>query len=391
MSDVVEHWRTSDRFAAINEYRLKPVAHTLLPRTPLYTSRRQADVYSLRSDNGLAFMLKKFHNVRGLNPTYLAAVRRLLPQEQGFVAGTQRAMLTAQTLASGNGWYYSAALARWLDGTLLMPRVEGCDWASAADDVRAGQLDLPRSVRVALARSLAHLVERLEACQCSHRDLSGPNVFVNRGDKTVELIDFDSLCHPSLVMPAVTTCGTAGYVAPFVWNTGNRADATWREFADRFALTVLVAEILAVDVGAPWSGDGGLFGQAELAVRQGPGIHWARSRLRAEFPAALALLDTALASTSFADCPTPGQWQATLTDVRTPDRPATANLRWYGLRKFVQGVLFEDVPMMPAPAPPRLSEIPVPTVRLPESLVRVVSLPPDPWAGGNGADRQRRT
>jgi hypothetical protein len=391
VSDVVERWRISNRFAVINQDRLKPLAHTLLPGTPLYTSRRQADVYSLRSECGRAFMLKKFHSAQGLNMAYLAAVRRLLPKEPGFAAGTQRAVLSAQALASGNGWYYATELARWLDGTLLMPRVEGCDWVSVADDVRAARLDLPRSVRMTLARSLAYLVERLEACRCSHRDLSGSNIYINLDTQTIELIDFDSLRHPSVVMPAVTTCGTAGYIAPFVWNTGNCAATTWCEFADRFTLAVLVAELLVVDVGAPWSGDGGLFDQAELAARRGAGIDWARSRLRAGFPAALALFDAALASANFKACPTPGQWQAKLTDVRLPDRPAMANSRWHGLRKLVGDVFFEDVPMVPAPAPPRLSEIPVPTVRLPVPLARVVSLPPDPWAGGNGAGRRRRT
>jgi hypothetical protein len=354
MTDALERWFASGRFAQLNDVRVRPEPHPLLPRTPARIRRGQADVYPLRSPEGGAFMLKKFFGARCLDGSYLMRVPQLLPRTAGFAVGVQRALLTPGALRAGPDLYSTHALAMWLDDTVLMPRLSGGDWSALADELRAGRRRLTAGQRRALAATLAECVRQLEAHDCSHRDLTAANVFVNPATLGVELIDFDSLYHPSLAMPAGTTCGTPGYLAPFAYGADRDPRTTWCRFADRFALALLCAEILVVGPGAPWSEDGGLFDQAHLVQRSGPSITWARQQLRATSAAAWAVFDRAIASASFAACPAPGDWLAVVG--ASPGATVTT------------------------PPTPRLDDLPVPVIRDPAHFAPVVTLPPDPWS-----------
>jgi hypothetical protein len=319
MSDLVEHWLASGRFARLNDMQLRPEPHPLLPNTPGRIRRGQADAYPLTSAENRAFMLKKFFGGRSLDGGYLARVQQVLPRTVGFSVGVQRTVLTRDALRLGGDVYWTQALADWLHDTVLMPRLAGGDWSAMADDLRAGRRQLSITQRRALAAALADRVWQLEAYECSHRDLTGANVFVDPSTMSVELIDFDSLYHPSLVMPAGTTCGTPGYLAPFACGANRDPRITWCAQADRFALALLCVEILVVGPGAPWSGDGGLFDQVHLVQWSGPSIAWARQQLMAAGPDACVAFDRAIASTSFAACPAPGDWLAIVgaSSVRT--------------------------------------------------------------------------
>jgi serine/threonine protein kinase len=156
----------------------------------------------------------------------------------------------------------------------------GVDWAALADALREGKAELDPPQRIALCRGLAQLVQALEAAQCAHRDLSSSNVFIEPATLALALIDFDSLFHPSLTMPANTTCGTLGYTAPWAWRQDQLSGAaTWSPAADRYALAILCAEFLLMDVGAALTAEGGMFDQDELRARQGPGVSAALARL----------------------------------------------------------------------------------------------------------------
>jgi serine/threonine protein kinase len=145
----------------------------------------------------------------------------------------------------------------------------------------------------------------------AHRDISSGNVFIDPAAWVIYLIDFDSPYMPNLPMPAATTCGTAGYTAPFTWTAyGYEPTISWCALADRYSLAILCAEILTIDVSSPATNEGGLFAQEELRVGNGPGIQRIRAELRNRFPAADILLDRTLRSRRFADCPSPGDWLA---------------------------------------------------------------------------------
>jgi serine/threonine protein kinase len=128
-----------------------------------------------------------------------------------------------------------------------MPRVNGFDWSTLADEIRDGSVTLNQQQRFTICKNLTRLIELLENSRCCHRDLSCGNIFIDTNTWQVYLIDWDSFYHPSLQMPRATTCGTAGYTAHLVWDNGNLDPrGTWCEHADRYALSLLNVELLLV-------------------------------------------------------------------------------------------------------------------------------------------------
>jgi len=192
-----------------------------------------------------------------------------------------------------------------------MPRTNGIDWAALADEIRDGTMQLSELQRIALCRKLTKLVEFLETSLCCHRDLSCGNVFIDCHTWEVCLIDFDSLYHPSLSMPQATTCGTPGYIPHLAWNNGKLdSRRTWCQYVDRFALALLNTEFLLVRPGFKITGEGGIFDQDELRKQSGTGINSVMRALKSKYPYAAQLLDAAIHSSSFSDCPSPHDWNS---------------------------------------------------------------------------------
>jgi hypothetical protein len=107
----------------------------------------------------------------------------------------------------------------------------------------------------------------------------------------------------------LTTISTEGYIAPFVWTNGSPdVSKTWHPNADRFALTVLIVEILTPEQGTPRHEDGALFRQQELCCRSGPTLERAARKLQEDWPGAFALFDAAMRSRRYEDCPSPEDW-----------------------------------------------------------------------------------
>lgn len=403
-AEVMDQWHQTGKPAQLGGVTVRPFTHPHMKGTVLSVQRGQAEVFLLIAEDGSCWVLKKFHRNRAPNWAYLAAVGSVLPCQPAFFSGRDRRLLDPRSLSQARGSYYSRALADWLDGTLLMPRVQGCDWAGLADGLRDGTVQMGQDGRLALCRELNQVVAALEACQCSHRDLSSGNVFIHMSDWTVLLIDFDSLYHPSLSMPAETTCGTEGYAAPSTWRQG-QADArmSWCPRSDRYALGLLSVELLILDRSLPMTAEGGMFRQDELCRRKGPGLDLIRSRLQEAYPAAIPLLDAVLASTSFDDCPSPQDWLAIcnggLPAVLSPPGWSNKSLKQLFTRDRAAA------PIWPAPRldeletpnrasrqsakqqilvsawqPPSLSDLPEVNVELPAKPHPAPALPPDPWS-----------
>jgi serine/threonine protein kinase len=259
------------------------------------------------AEDGGQWIIKKFHPGRSPDAGYLAAVRALIPVEPGFASGSGRRVL-ARTDVRGEGT--GQQLAEWCAGTILMPKVAGIDWAAAADRLRTRSLALSREARALLCRNLARAIQQLERAGSSHRDLSTGNVYLDPSTLEIALIDWDSLYHPSLTMPANTTCGSLGYIAPFVYRGGAiDAATTWGPGADRFALAICCVEFLLMGPDSPLAGDGGMFTQEELRRGAGVNLDAARATLRREAPVAAQFFERALAATSYAACPTPVEWE----------------------------------------------------------------------------------
>ena len=380
-AESIEHWMSTGLSALINGQALRPVEHQQMKGIPFSVQRAQAESYLLIASDGSRWILKKFHNGRSLDRSYLEWIARILPDDEGFRCGTARQVLTEAAMTPQLGCYHSAQLARWLEGTVLMPRIDGIDWACLADSLRDGSVQLDLSARVGLCRNLSRLVMLLEQAGCAHRDLSSGNVFFLVSGWQVVLIDFDSLYHPRLPMPSGTTCGTAGYTPHYVWCNGNAyARASWCAGADRYALSLLNVEFLVVGPKAPLTGEGGIFSQDELAIRRGSGLNQVRQHLQTECPDAVPLLDRTINSRGFQDCPSPLDWQRFCDGITSP---AHQPPRLDDLEAF-QGDYFEQMlkrlrpaaPIWPAPS---LGELPVINWSTPIVPPVVVSLPPDPW------------
>lgn len=360
MSGPVEKWLVSGKDACIGDLRLRPKPRTDLVRSPLMIQRGQATAFWLKDEKGGVWILKKFHSGKMPHRSYLQAVGRLLPKHAGLIAGTDRRFLCSSDLNSKWGSYKSAEFAAWLDGTLLMPRVSGSSWFALADEIRDSEVSLTLQQRLTLCRELSEAIRALESAQTAHRDLSAGNVIVDPIPERISLIDFDCLFHHSLSMPSVTTSGTEGYIAPFVYQNGSpNPTKSWCPMADRFALALLNSEFLAVCRDSPFVGDGGLFQQADLNARRGRTIDYVRSRIRAELPAAGALLDRALSSRTFGDCPSPSDWIAVATG-RQPIVSPSISLADLGSVPAGEFERILSARRRPAPAwlAPRLDDLP---------------------------------
>ena len=385
--DPVEKWLLSGRSALIGPLRLKPIEHPYARGKPLSSQKGQAEAFFWIDEYGRWWILKKFRPTCILDPAYLTRVTSLLPRESGFVCGTERQILTPGAIQKGKGFYYSKDLDSWLDGTILMPRVKGVDWACLAEDARNGKILLEPAQRLTLCRNLTRLIGLLEAHQCCHRDLSCGNVFIDVTTGDIYLIDFDSLFHPSLMIPSATTCGTAGYTAPYVWTGANLDPArSWCEGADRYALALLNVEMLLVGSGTAATGEGGIFDQDELRNRSGKGIDSTVAELRAHYPQAAALLLQAIQSRAPAECPSPRAWGSLFQGVPAvaAGLPSLADLSDPVDR--IVDLLARTRPAAPLWPAPNLKDVPAAIPRLPtrqQVIMPGLQLPPDPWAGGS--------
>ena len=377
---AVDKWFKSRKCIEVNGRQLQLLRHPLLPDTPLSIQKGQAEAFCLQAPNGERWILKKFHTGKELDRRYLMAVTQRLPDVEGCRAGRQRYVLTRTCLSSTSKTYYARDLAQFLDNTILMPQIAGVDWAGLADDVRDGSLHLSDDARIRLAGNLAQLVQTLESHGCAHRDLSSGNVFLTPDAGKAQLIDFDATYHTSLAMPMATTAGTAGYIAPFVWQ-GNEPDArlTWCPAADRYALALLAAEILMLRKGSPLTADGGMFAQDELRHRKGPSLNQIRRDLRSCRPEAADLLDTALMSDSFFACPAPNQWIEALQG-RQFEPPSLADLPSLAAQDFAVGL--NRASPKPTPALAGIEAF-VYSFPLPVFKIINLSLPEDPWQERN--------
>jgi hypothetical protein len=203
----------------------------------------------------------------------------------------------------------------------------------------------------------------------------------------VSLIDFDSFYHPSLPMPAATTCGSAGYIPPFAWNAGGaNPRATWCTHSDRFALAALNAEFLLLTKGSPLTAEGGMLCQDELNARNGKKLERALKALAAEYLDAAALFEAAIRSRCPDDCPSSEDWErfcdrAACVVVKPPTLDQLEEVSFGNLAAARRSCAVT----VPAWQVPRLSELPPANYGVQLPCMHPVELPADPWA-----TRQRR-
>jgi len=383
--DVMDKWLKSKKFAQVNGVKLKPVKNPIYPDIALSTQKGQSEAFCCVCEAGEQLIVKKFNNGKELNTDYLNSVSALLPRHEAFRAGTNRQILSATMVKRASGYYYTAELSKCLDGTILMPRIDGLDWASVAEEIRQDRIPLDKNMRVKFAINLADLVAILEAHGCCHRDISSGNVFIILTSGMIYLIDFDSLYHPCLTIPKATTCGTAGYSPPFAWGIdGLDAKRTWCPYADRYAMAIIIVEFLTLDKGSPLTAEGGMFSQDELCARRGKSLENIRKLLVRNYPQIVQLFDSVINSRDFQTCPSPQDWQQSLEKIFLADdiKPPALNCIKDDYKECFQKIISKVRPAAPLWPAPRLSDIPPINLELPKVSSFRITLPPDPWKTG---------
>ena len=309
----MEAWHDARAPVSLAGTALTPDSHPQFGGVLCFT-KGQGDSYPLTGTDGTHWILKKFSARMQPSLEYVQAVATLVPPHDGFECARERCVITDDVVCGDEA---IAGLRDWLEGTILMPVVRGMNWGDWISDIVAQACAPTLQDRVQTALTLVDAIGALEAAQCAHRDLSSGNVFVDGG--RVRLIDWDSLYHPSRTFEPNTTLGSPGYTAPWIHD----ARSSWTLGADRYALAVCVAEALAARKGMTCYGEGCLLdtggGVEPPSTRS---VARVRKALRHVGEEADDLLARALASTSFADCPSPRDWTAALQ--RLQPRPPMA-------------------------------------------------------------------
>jgi serine/threonine protein kinase len=305
MVDVIQSWLGSGQYAILNGIAVRPVRLDDLSPMPLVARGEQASSYYLVDDEANGWILKKFFPETEPDSGYLKAIQTLIPRRSGFESGFDRQVLESLSV-SGSG-YFDAEFSAWIEGAILMPQVMSPTWAEVSASIREGSAVLSRVERLLLCQKLSEIVGWLESAGLAHRDLSSTNVMLDTLNIEIHLIDWDSLYHVALEMPLNTTCYAGGYSAPFVKADGlEDARTSWQHSSDRFGLTILNVELLMTS--ADLSLSGGLVVQDDLQTWSGRSLDTVRESLRRSFPAAVELLNAALAARNFAECPSPSEW-----------------------------------------------------------------------------------
>jgi serine/threonine protein kinase len=309
--DIIHDWLKSGQVVRICGQDFRPVRHNVSIERPLCLVKGQAAVYFLQQvPHGHIWLLKIFTPGRRPADDYLQAVSRCLPGTAGFFTCTQRRILTKDHLDFTRPGYKNQSLAHLAEGAVMMPKVPGTNWASIADELREGKLELLDVKRLQMSLSLAKCILMLETGRCSHRDLSSTNVFFDENGRAY-LIDWDCLYNPELPFQSNTPIGTMGYIAPFLKTTEGNTDgsSTWCPYADRFALAALITEILLVGPDTASSHeDGSLFSQEQIDTPQHEFVKDHINKLRRISKPCASLAQQAFAVSYFSECPSPSDW-----------------------------------------------------------------------------------
>lgn len=327
-TDLSQQWLTSGQTVRIAGLDFRPRPHPIMSGSVQSIAKGQATVYFLeQKPHQNIWLLKVFSPARRPADDYLNSVNDCLPGKMAFFTCTQRRLLGQNHVDLQQSGYNHSGLVPFLEGAILMPKVPGTTWSSIADDLCEGAINLSLDHRLKMCLSLAQCISMLEAGECSHRDLSSTNVFFD-DQGNAYLIDWDCLYHPSLPFQANTTIGTSGYIAPFLQASTNRSNPllSWSERADRFAMAVIIAEILLAHPEMPFAHeDGSMLSQKQIDSQDYVSITQKVETLTEISPQLHTYLMQALHSDGYEKCPSPLKWIAALKGTRRKQSTKTAS------------------------------------------------------------------
>lgn len=210
--------------------------------------------------------------------------------------------------------------------SVIMPWIDGPTWF----DILVDKRPLTKSQCLIMAKGLCQTLMSMEQKGLAHCDLSGPNMIfpcLLDGSTTssaypMELVDVEGIYHSQLPRPEILVSGTYPHKENIKSGVGE-----WSDQADRFAGSVLLAEILG------WCdqrtrdyicrrGKDTFFSEKELQIHN-EGFDVLLTSVRENWGSGVSdLFERAWNSDSLAQCPTFGEWSLVLPTEVTP--PATS-------------------------------------------------------------------
>lgn len=310
--NAITQWHHTGLAVRICGHDLVPTPHPFMQDEVLKITRSQGTVYFLKDLSGETWLIKCFRSGQQLSEAYLNQVSQLVPGTLAFFTVCQRRILSTDHFDWRASRYRDPELSRILQGAVIMPAVKGRSFSAVSEARRHGSETWSHERSLRAASRLVQVVQDLERHRCSHRDLSNSNVFIDANDQ-IRLIDCDGLYHPTLDQPASLTLGTDGYLPSFLLNS-KHVHTSWHPKADRFALGILITELLLTQKGQPAKEDGAFFSQKALqhgdaSLKSSIGMISSLDRRLGQ------LLTSTLEAQSFDACPSPLEWLAALNSV----------------------------------------------------------------------------
>lgn len=320
---TITHWTKSGLSVAIKNSQLAPVTKN---KNICSINSEQGTIYRLiQKSTKKEWMLKKFNPETCPSRQYLTKVRKLVPENVAFLCSKKRMILTKDDLRDTPKTYFSKSLSQWLDNCVLMQKVPGNSWKETSCKIRDGKLKISGEKRAQIAQNLSQAIQLLEQEECSHRDLSHENVYIDGKTKHIYIIDWESLYHSSLKQKNNFTSGTLGYTPSWLSNKpeNKQKKASWKKNADRFALGILISEIMLMRIDERPTKEGVLFSNEILQQQEHPYVAEKVQKMYEHSEHLGDLFLQCLTAKSFEECPTPEEWTEALGQIT----PAIAEVK----------------------------------------------------------------
>lgn len=308
--NAIQRWSKSGLPMVIKNSQLSPITKNKELET--YNGTQGTAYGIVQKSTGKEWVIKKFN--QGCLPpkNYLKNIRKVVPDDPAFISAKKRLILVPDDLRNKPNNYHSFQMARWLENSILMQKAPGKSWKEISDEIRDGKRKIKKSKRLAIAHNLVNAVNTLEENNCAHRDLSHENIYIDLDDNSVYFVDWDTMYHTSLPYVKNTSCGTSGYRAP--WLTAS-SKKDWQHHSDRFALGILLAEILLMKIDERPTKQGVMFTDEILQQEQDPFVAQKVQKMYEYSENMGDLFLQCLTAKSFAECPVPQQWSDALNEV----------------------------------------------------------------------------
>jgi YVTN family beta-propeller protein len=194
--------------------------------------------------------------------------------------------------------------------SVLMPWVDGKSWFNYV----TGKVTITSAAVLQLARALVSTLLQLEQRNIAHCDLSSSNFIFSPDFLHVELIDIEDLFGYGLLEPAEKPRGTGGYAPEWVKSRG-----VWEASGDRFALGILVSEILGwqSEVIREASTGDAYFAEGEFGNKS-KRFRLLSDHLETIHPELSRLFKTVWYAESLEECPRIADWKNVLDAIKDP-------------------------------------------------------------------------